>query len=682
MAEGKAARPTDQTRAALAEDSAEDLYEHAPCGYLSAYPDGVLVRVNQTFLDWTGYRREELLGGKRFTDLLTVGGRIYHETHFAPLLRMQHRVRSIALDMVRADGTSLPVLVNAHLRTDGDGRPLAVRTTVFDASDRRAYETELLAARRRAEQAAARMRVVEQVVAQLAAASSVAAVAEVVGTAGTAAFGAAASAVWLRTDSGDPVGTFVWSDTEGSSGGPEPLAEAALPPDLPLDAGETVVVAEGDHESLASFHAALGGSGGTAVLTPLAAGDRALGVLALRLGHSNAPDPDELTLLHTLGGQAGLALERARLSDLQASVATTLQHSMLSRQLPEDPRLSISASYLPAVSGLQVGGDWYDAFAIDRDRIALVVGDVVGRGLDAAAAMGQLRSAVRALALTDAGPAMLLERLDRFVEGVEAAETATMAYVEVDLRAATARLACAGHPPPVLVDPAGRAELLWDGRSAPLGAHFGLGARPETEVPLVPGARLALYTDGLVERRDQPLDACIEALAEELASRTGQPLPGLAPAVVTSILGSEPTGDDVCLLTVGFHEHPTFATTIAAEPSQLTVLRHDLMRWLESQGVTGDERAVILLAVSETAANAVEHGYRGEDGVIDVLATLEPGRLCLRVRDTGGWRTPRPTSARGRGLKIIEAVMDGVVVERDNGTTIMMTLDTGKGAQE
>ena len=677
MAEGDAVRPTDQTRAALAEDSVEDLYEHAPCGYLSAYADGVLVRVNQTFLDWTGYSREELLGRKRFADLLTVGGRIYHETHFAPLLRMQQSVRSIALDMVRADGTPLPVLVNAHLRTDGDGRPLAVRTTVFDASDRRAYETELLAARRRAEQATGRLRVAEQVVAQLAAASSVASVAEVVGTAGIAAFGADASAVWLHDEGGQHPGSFVWA-------GPTPLPLdrlADVPVRLPLAEGGIVVVADGAHDdSLAPFHLALGSGPGATVLTPLSAGDRTLGVLALRLAHNNPPDPDELRLLHTLGGQTGLALERARLSDLQANVASTLQHSMLSRNLPDDPRLSISASYLPAVSGLQVGGDWYDAFCIDRDRIALVVGDVVGRGLDAAAAMGQLRSAVRALALTDAGPGTLLEHLDRFVEGVEAAESATMAYVEVDLRAATARLACAGHPPPILVDPAGRPELLWDGRSTPLGAHFGIGARPETEVALVPGARLALYTDGLVERRDQPLDECIEALAEELAARSGRPFTGLAADIVTSILGSEPTGDDVCLLTVAFHENPTFVTAIAAEPTQLAVLRHDLTHWLESNDVTGDECAAVVLAASEAAGNAVEHGYRSGEGTIEVLATLGPDELRLRVRDTGAWRTPPTTSTRGRGLKIIESLMDRVVVERGDGTTVMMHKYTGKGA--
>jgi PAS domain S-box-containing protein len=138
---------------ALLEESAEDLYENAPCGYLSALPDGTIVRVNQTFLSWTGHRREDLVGRKRFQDLLTAGGRIFHETHYAPLLRMQGTVREIAVDVLCADGRRLPALINSVLRHDGDGKPLLTRTTVFNATDRKEYERELLRARQRAEQA-------------------------------------------------------------------------------------------------------------------------------------------------------------------------------------------------------------------------------------------------------------------------------------------------------------------------------------------------------------------------------------------------------------------------------------------------------------------------------------------------------------------------------------------------
>ena len=139
--------------AALLDESAEDLYERAPCGYLSLLPDGIVGRVNTTFLEWTGFDRDALIGRRRFLDLLTVGGRIYYETHFQPLLRMQGFVREIAFDITRRNGERLPVLVNAVHRDYDSAGPIT-RITVFDATDRRRYERELLAARDRADTAA------------------------------------------------------------------------------------------------------------------------------------------------------------------------------------------------------------------------------------------------------------------------------------------------------------------------------------------------------------------------------------------------------------------------------------------------------------------------------------------------------------------------------------------------
>ncbi len=159
---GAAAGPGDDPFAALLEDSAEDLYENAPCGYFSTLPDGTLAKVNTTFLRWTGYRREELVGRRRFQSLLPVGDRIFYETHYAPLLRMQQAVREIAVEIVCADGTRLPALINATVKTDGAGNVAYFRTTVFDARHRREYERELLRARRRAEESETRARELAQ----------------------------------------------------------------------------------------------------------------------------------------------------------------------------------------------------------------------------------------------------------------------------------------------------------------------------------------------------------------------------------------------------------------------------------------------------------------------------------------------------------------------------------------
>ena len=139
---------------ALLEESVEELYEHAPCGYLSTLPDGTIVKANQTFVEWMGATRELLLAGTKFQILLSIGSRIYYETHYAPLLRMQGFVNEIALELMRGDGRILPVLLNSRQERDGHGTPLFNRITLFDSTDRRRYERELLLARRKAEQIA------------------------------------------------------------------------------------------------------------------------------------------------------------------------------------------------------------------------------------------------------------------------------------------------------------------------------------------------------------------------------------------------------------------------------------------------------------------------------------------------------------------------------------------------
>ena len=145
---------SDRAAQALLEETAEDLYENAPCGYVSTLPDGRIVRINRTLLEWTRHSRDALLSGTKFQSLLAVGSKIYYETHYAPLLQMQGFANEIAFDIVCADGRQLPVVSNSRLRRSEDGTPLFNRITLFDATDRRRYERELLLARRKAEQVA------------------------------------------------------------------------------------------------------------------------------------------------------------------------------------------------------------------------------------------------------------------------------------------------------------------------------------------------------------------------------------------------------------------------------------------------------------------------------------------------------------------------------------------------
>jgi sigma-B regulation protein RsbU (phosphoserine phosphatase) len=150
--------PDEAFLTALLDDDPGELYDNAPCGYLSTLPDGTVIKANATFFAWTGYERSRIIGRERFQNLLAPGDRIFYETHYAPLLRMQGSVREIAVDLRLPDGRRLPVLANSVLQGDPAGRPEVVRTVLFDARERRAYEQELVAARRRAEESEARAR--------------------------------------------------------------------------------------------------------------------------------------------------------------------------------------------------------------------------------------------------------------------------------------------------------------------------------------------------------------------------------------------------------------------------------------------------------------------------------------------------------------------------------------------
>jgi sigma-B regulation protein RsbU (phosphoserine phosphatase) len=151
---------------ALADDDPEELYDNAPCGYLSTLPDGTIIKANATFLAWTGYDRETLVGARRFQDLLAPGDRIFYQTHASPMLLMQGMLREMAIQLVGASGTRLPMLMNAALKRGEDGQPRVIRTVVFDASERLAYERELIEARRRAEESETRARVLSETLQQ------------------------------------------------------------------------------------------------------------------------------------------------------------------------------------------------------------------------------------------------------------------------------------------------------------------------------------------------------------------------------------------------------------------------------------------------------------------------------------------------------------------------------------
>jgi len=241
-----------------------------------------------------------------------------------------------------------------------------------------------------------------------------------------------------------------------------------------------------------------------------------------------------------------------RLYDSQRTIARVLQQSLLADEPPQDGRFDVASCYLPAVDTLEVGGDWHDTFCIGDGRIGVVVGDVVGRGIEAATAMGQLRSAARALAGAGFGPAEVLAHLDRFVEQLPRARMATVACAELDLRTGQLLYASAGHPPMLLMAPGRPARLLWDGRAMPLGT--GLGPRPDAvgQVRMRHGTRLLLYTDGLIEHRADLIDDGLDLLVAEVEASRALPLG----ALLDELVAGGGSGDDTCLLCLQYTPMP------------------------------------------------------------------------------------------------------------------------------
>jgi PAS domain S-box-containing protein len=546
-----------------------ELVDLAPCGILTTAADGLVVQVNATLLGWTGYDRTQVEGRLRFADLLTPGSRIYHESHYAPLLQLQPEVREIAFTFLRRDGTRFPALVSSRVVEDlgVDGSALVV-TSVFEAADRRRYEEELLRERRRAEAAGTRLARLQRFALRLALADGLGETAAVVARSAVGVGGATVTALWLQDAEGWTTSLrarATAADVERPAGSdpPPPRGRPAPGPDRDLPVLDDLVVltwAEAGAQlpavtaGLVSPDTDTAADGSRAVvLVPLRDGTRRLGLLACRLDDADEVDPVEADALRTIGHQAGLALARALVSEQQQVVATTLQHSLLPDHLPTSDAFAVACVYEPGQAGAQVGGDWYDAWVLDDRRLAVVVGDVVGRGIQAAATMGRLRSALRAVAPGAGGPAEVLARLDRFVEVVPAGLCATVVLAELDLPTGTLTYACAGHPPPLLLDPAGRVRTLWDGRSLPLGLRPGTG-REQAQVQVALGSTLLLYTDGLVERRDVGLPGRLEELARVLAGTGDLGPQQRLDAVRESMLGPVHTGlDDVCVLglTVG-----------------------------------------------------------------------------------------------------------------------------------
>ncbi|WP_320065293.1 SpoIIE family protein phosphatase [Micromonospora sp. RTGN7] len=462
------------------------------------------------------------------------------------------------------------------------------------------------------------------------------------------------------------------------------LADAAVAVNTARTTAEVLQVAAGHARGLADAARVVvtatgaraeADGGGTAAVEPsivlplTGAESGQLGELRVWGRAEDATNPGHAALTQ-LARLIGVRLENAQLYEAEHRIATTLQHSLLPRTLPRLPGAVVASRYLPGSANVEVGGDWYDVVGLDDDELVLVIGDVVGKGVRAAAAMGQLRNALRAYVLEGYDPGESLTRLNRLVCSAEQPSFATVVCLWFSPRTGRLRYASAGHPSPLLIREGDVAFLHDRALGPPVGALPAASYRT-MEDELAPGNRLLLYTDGLIEDRKLGIDAALGQLREDATRHAGH-VADLVDAVVERV-ASQPLRDDVAVLALEVTEPNRFALRLPADPTRLSMLRRRLEDFLTAHRVGENDLFDLTVAVSEAAANAIEHPVDPVEPTIAVEVTIVDRTVVATVRDSGRWRVSTGAGFRGRGLELIKALGELTVSRTAEGTEVTLS---------
>jgi serine phosphatase RsbU (regulator of sigma subunit)/anti-sigma regulatory factor (Ser/Thr protein kinase)/putative methionine-R-sulfoxide reductase with GAF domain len=408
---------------------------------------------------------------------------------------------------------------------------------------------------------------------------------------------------------------------------------------------------------------------------PLLLDERVLGVLHVGSLTPREFTDDDVSLLQVAAERAALAIDHAQAYE-QRQVTEALQRALLPQELTAVPGVEIAARYLPAAAAAGLGGDWYDLFPLAGGRLGLAIGDVVGRGLPAAALMAQLRTALRAYAFEGHSPMQVVEHVNRLLDHIRPATMTTGAYLAIDPEAEALSIVSAGHPPPLVVRPDGSAGFL------PVDGDVALGVSSvsryrEHEFPLPAGSTIVLYTDGVVEVRGEPLDAGLERL-RRIGERGHDSVEALCDEVIAELVADGRPSDDVALLAVRIEPlDDTLTTSWPAQAGVLADVRHLLRRWLRHHGAEKQEVYDITVACQEACANAIEHAYGPGEQTFELEAVQRGRAIEITIRDRGRWRRARGTH-RGRGMPIMETLMDSVEIDRTpQGTSVVLRRTLG-----
>ncbi|MGL5850604.1 MAG: ATP-binding SpoIIE family protein phosphatase, partial [Phycicoccus sp.] len=440
------------------------------------------------------------------------------------------------------------------------------------------------------------------------------------------------------------------------------------------------------------------------LVLPVAVRGVVLGAIAFGFRDEGPMDGNLMSVARTLAELTGQAWERAGLFEAEHNAAHELQRQLLPVIASSLPGVEVATRYLPGDRGHEVGGDWYDAFELPGDRLALVVGDVMGHDLDAAVVMSQLQNRLRSLAPHASDPADALVRLDEAYTEIAGPHYATVGIADYRPATGELRYASAGHCPPLLaVD--GSVRYLEVPAEPPLGCWD--GPRTSTSVTIGGEAALLLYTDGLVERRTASLDAGLDrliALADQaLASGGGsRPVEAMCDAVLADVSTGESVSDDIVVLCV------RMTSAVAPDPSRPTIrsyrtghgddvfratLRHvhdaaevrwRMRRWARAAAVPQAICDDLVLGVNEALANALEHGRpRTGPHVVSLRVVSRAAGLEAEITDGGSWSPAVGLETRGRGTTMMVSTADRFrLAVTPGGTTVHLVFDHRRAGHE
>jgi len=405
------------------------------------------------------------------------------------------------------------------------------------------------------------------------------------------------------------------------------------------------------------------------VAVPLEADGRRLGALVATSPLVGRFSEEQARILALAGERCARALANAAAYERERRTAAALQAGLLPQGIPALRHGQIAVRYLPALGGPAIGGDWYDVIPLPDGRLGLAIGDVTGHGAEAAILMGQLRTALRAYALEGSAPEKVLSRVNALALSLSDDAMATLIYVVLDASLTNGSFVNAGHPPPVRIGAEGATQLAAQS-SPPVGAAVA-STFAEQAFELQAGDALCLYSDGLVEERGADFPEREQALLEALGTPAAAEV--LCERALAALRPHGAADDDVALLVLQTSESGhALKTTHPANPEELGEARAVLREWLKGIGASASEISEIQLAANEACMNVIEHAYESEpNGTFTLEGHVDEQTVVLIVRDDGRWSEVR-SRGRGRGLKLMEAMMDSVQLSFSSEGTIVV----------